>query len=557
MIQRNAIRVMVMLFLLTVSNNVPLHAGNTPPNNYQVIVYGATPAGIMAATAARRSNVSVLLIEPGTYIGGVVAGGLGRTDIDGRQFIGGLGRDFLNEVASRVPREHQSPGRPWDLEPKVAMEVFKTWIIRENIPLRTEMPLKSVTKRNRQITSLTFEDGVTYTASVFIDATYEGDLMAMAGIPYSVGRESAAEYGEPAAGFRQNPTKQYSADVYCKRHPDLGGPSHNNPRYLHDTQFGASISSYGADRKLLFGINPGPKAEPGTGDSLLQAYCFRVPITNRPGLKVPWPKPDHYYPERYELLLRYINAHPCIAFTKLVHTGTLPNGKFDCNACGPFTTDYVGGNTHYPEGSYETRKKIIQDHEDYQKGFYWFLANDPRVPERLRKEAQEFGLCKDEFTDNGNWPYQLYIREARRMKGAYIMKQSDVTTHIVKDDAIGMASFIADSHPVQRIVNEKGFVEEEGHIALPTKPYEIPYQSLVSSAADCTNLIVPVCLSASHVAYCSIRMEPVFMITGHASGVAAAIAAAKKINVQDVNIDDLQKILIEQGQVLQNPAKKK
>ena len=251
---------MVILSLLgwSVSIHVPLYANSTTHENYQVIVFGATPAGIMAATAAKRSNVSVLLIEPGTYIGGVVAGGLGRTDIAGPQFIGGLCRDFLNEVASHVPRERQSPGRPWDLEPKVAMEVFKTWITREKIPLRTGMPLKSVSKKNRQITSLTFENGATYTASVFIDATYEGDLMAMAGIPYSVGRESATEYGEPHAGFHQNSTKYYSEDVYCKRHPDLGGPSNNNPRYLHDTQFGADISPYGADKKLLFGINPGP-----------------------------------------------------------------------------------------------------------------------------------------------------------------------------------------------------------------------------------------------------------------------------------------------------------
>jgi hypothetical protein len=539
------------------SGTIPLYANRANNNNYQVIVYGATPAGIMAAMAAKRLNVSVLLIEPGAHIGGVVAGGLGRTDIDGPQFIGGLSRDFLNEVSSRVPREYQSPGRPWDLEPKVAMEVFKTWINREKILLQTKMPLKSVTKKGNQIISLTFENGITYTAQVFIDATYEGDLMAMAGIPYRVGRESAAEYGEPSAGFHQNPVKLYEEDVYCKRHPDLGGPSGNNPRYLHDTQFGANISPYAANGQLLWGINRGPKPQPGTGDSLVQAYCFRVPVTNRPDLKVPWPKPAHYYPDRYELLLRYINAHPCIAFTKLVHTGRLPNGKFDCNSCGPFTIDYVGGNTKYPEGAPEIRKQIVQDHEDYQKGFFWFLANDTRVPERLRKEAREFGLCRDEFTDNGHWPYQLYIRESRRMEGAYIMKEHDITVDVYKDDAIGMASFIADAHPVQRIVNEKGFVEEEGHLARATRPYEIPYQSLVPRATDCTNLIVPVCLSASHVAYCSIRMEPVFMIMGHASGIAAAMAATKLINVQDVNIAGLQKKLIEQGQVLQNPAKKK
>ncbi len=556
-VTRAGVLLTVVFFGIFVQCSTPNKLARPVGNRYQVIVYGATPSGIMAATAAAREGVSVLMIEPGAHVGGVVAGGLGRTDVDGVQFIGGLSAKFLNEVAAHTPKEHQSPGRPWDLEPKIAMKVFLDWIDREKLPLLRQTRLASVVKMKSKITAVTTDKGLRYEADVFIDATYEGDLMAMAGIAYIVGREPRSRYNEPVAGFYQNPTVVYDESDYCKKHFDLGGPRHNNPRYLHNTQFGANLSPYDDKGKLLWGINPGPKPAAGAGDSLIQAYCFRVPITNRQDLRVPWPKPDTYYPERYELLLRYIQAHPCISFTKLTHPGVIPRGKFDSNACGPFTTDYVGGNTGYPEGDGDTRQRIIKDHEDYQKGFYWFLANDRRVPERLRKEAQEFGLCKDEFPENNHWPHQLYIREARRMVGSYVMKYDDIMVDITKEDGIGMASFIADSHPVQRIVNEKGYVEEEGHFAVRTRPYEIAYRSLVPQLSECSNLLVPVCLSASHVAYGSIRMEPVFMLLGHSAGIAAAMAVQQGAAVQQVDFLQLRGKLLQQGQVLQNPAEKK
>lgn len=293
----------------------------------------------------------------------------------------------------------------------------------------------------------------------------------------------------------------------------------------------------------------------GSADKRIQAYCFRLIATQREDLRMPWPKPRRYYPERYELLLKYIQAHPGISFARLVHFSAIPNGKYDLNASGPFSIDYVNGNFDYCGGDYATRDRIFQDHVDYEQGFLWFLAHDPRVPRALRDEVNSWGLCKDEYPETAGWPVQLYIREALRMKGAYVMTEDDILKNKRKEDPVGMGSFVLDSHWVRRIVDEKGFVRIEGHldesIPLSKAPYEIAYRSLTPKKQECENLLVPVCLSATHVAICTIRMEPVYMMMGHAAGVAAAMCAqGGGVAVQDVRYAELAEKLRAQGAVL-------
>nr|MCU0247829.1 FAD-dependent oxidoreductase [Bryobacter sp.] len=310
--------------------------------------------------------------------------------------------------------------------------------------------------------------------------------------------------------------------------------------YTHHGQFSAEIKARDAKGNLLWGISPERPGPEGSADKRVQAFCFRLIATQKPDLRVAWPKPKRYQPHRYELLLRYIQAHPGISFARLVHFSAIPNGKFDLNASGPFSIDYVGGNYDYPDGDYATRDRVFADHLDYQKGFLWFLAHDKRVPAQLRDEVNSWGLCRDEYPDTGHWPVQLYIRECRRMKGAFVMTEHDILTNNTKEDSIGMGSFVLDSHWVQRFENEQGHVRIEGHldesIQLATRPYEIPYRAITPARSECSNLLVPVCLSATHVAICTIRMEPVYMMMGHAAGLAALEAARSGAPVQDINI---------------------
>jgi hypothetical protein len=302
-----------------------------------------------------------------------------------------------------------------------------------------------------------------------------------------------------------------------------------------------------------------PRGEPGTADKRIQAYNFRIAATNVAANRVAWPKPANYDPKRYELLRLYIDAMTAylgrtMEFADVSSTGLIPNGKADLNNRGGFSTDYIGKNYGYPDGTYAERERIWKDHEDYQKGFYYFLANDSRLPESMRRTAREWGLSKDEFTDSGNWPHQLYVREARRMVGEYVATQKDLQTELTKPDAIGMGSYNSDSHNLQRVVNEKGFVENEGDVQVGVKPHQIPYRSLLPRRGEVTNLLVPVCFSASHVAYSSMRMEPQYMIIGHATGVAAALALQSGVAVQDVAVSELQKSLRSEGAVFEYGA---
>jgi hypothetical protein len=530
------------------------HVGDSA--TVDVVVYGATPAGITAAVAAKRDGASVLLISPDDHIGGLMTSGLSRTDVMGAHHVGGIARDILNDIGDRTPKPtkelYRKGRKQWDLEPGVAMRVFRGWIKKEDLTLWTGARLNAVRKQGTQIRQLEFMDGRTVTADVFLDTTYEGDLMAKADVSYFVGRESRDRYDEPHAGWFRYPTKEYPPEAYQGKGSMLGGPG---PYYMHDNQFGADLPARDGNGNLLWGVHLDAPREPGTGDAGIQAYCFRLSVTNRPELRVPWPKPDNYYPERYELLLRYIKAHPGMSWHALLHLTPTSDGKFDMNASGPFTIDYVGGawyypETPYPEASYRERERIVQDHEDYQKGFLWFLANDRRVPEKIRNEANRWGLCKDEFVDNGHWPPEVYVREGRRMIGSLVVNENHVQKDATFADVIGRASFVMDSHPVTRFENKDGYVREEGHIGEGTDYYHIPYRSIVPKRKECGNLLAPVPLSASHVAFGSIRLEPTWMVLGHSAGTAAAQAANQEEAVQEINVRNLQKRLNQQGQVL-------
>lgn len=506
-----------------------------------LVVYGGTPGGISAAIAAAREGARVTVIEPTRWIGGMVTGGLARTDKGREETIGGLAREFFSKAAA------VKPGTPmWYAEPHVNLATFQAMLKEAGVTVITGQLLASVKKDGARITSLTTSDGTAHEATMFIDATYEGDLMAKAGVSYIVGREGTSQYGEPLAGFHPMPIRPRTAEVMGSDCPDLGG---KGPSYIHGTP--ASISALDEQGRLLPGVFKA-NAEPGSADKLTQAYNFRICVTRNAENRVPFPKPANYDAARYELLLRLIKSFPAVPFGRLFHLGAVANEKFDLNAQGLFSTDYPGANTGYPDGDAETRAAIWQDHIDYTQGMLWFLGHDERVPQALRDQTNTFGLCKDEFTDNAHWPYALYVREGRRMIGEYVLVQKDLQREIFKKDSIGMGSFVIDCHIVQRIVAEDGTVRDEGSFQdAPALPYQIPYRSLTPKRAECENLLVPVCLSASHIAYCSLRMEPVYMTLGHASGLAAVMAIKAKSAVQAVDVPALQTKLLEQQAVLE------
>ncbi len=525
-----------------------------------VVIYGATPAGICAAIAALSEGVSIVVVEPTTRIGGMVAGGIAITDTGTPQLVGGIARKFFETAAELQARrlnepppvmsfrgrkiEFRTPKR-WDLEPKIMRKVFEDWVKERKVEVLTGRPISRVESREGRIRALHLAGGTVIEGKVFIDASYEGDLMARSGVSHTWGRESKAKYGESLAGIREPHFKaNYSAEIY--KTPGI--------EYMHHGQFGAEIPGRDSKGRLLWGVEAGPSGNVGEGDDRMQAYCFRLIATQRKDILVPWPKPRHYAPRRYELLMRYIEAHPGISFARLVHLGPLPNGKWDLNASGPFSIDYIGGNAGFANANPQQRRKIYQDHVDYQKGFLWFLAHDPRVPAELREEVSSWGLCKDEYPDTGHWPVQLYIRECRRMLGEYVMTEHDILQNKVKPDAVGMGSFVLDSHWVQRFVNKDGFVRVEGHldesINLSRNPYEIPYRSLTPKESECQNLLVPVCLSATHVAICTIRMEPVYMMLGEAAGRAAAMSVRAGSPVQQIDVPALLNALEANGGIL-------
>jgi len=506
-----------------------------------VVIFGGTPSGLIAAVSAAREGATVTVIEPAKWIGGMVTGGLAKSDLGKPETIGGITKEFFEQAAARYHGKFM-----WYAEPQANMDAYKTLLADAKVTVITGTHLKSVARAGSTIVSITTDDGTKHTGKVFIDASYEGDLMARSGVSYIVGRESRDQYAEPLAGYMPMALRPRTNEVMASDCSCVGG---TGPHYIHGTP--CAISALDEQGHLLFGIHE-VHAEPGSADKLTQSYNFRVIVTRRADIRLPFPKPAHYEVAHYALLLRLIQAFPQVRFGRLVHLGEIANGKFDLNAQGLFSTDYPGANFDYPDGDDATRARIWQDHVDYVQGFLWFLGNDVRVPQSLREEVNQWGLCRDEFTDNDHWPYALYVRDGRRMIGEYVMKQQDMQKDIHKPDSVGMGSFVIDCHIVQRIVTPDGNVTDEGSFQdAPTKPYQIPYRSLTPKRAECTNLLVPVCLSASHIACCSLRMEPVYMALGQASGVAAAMAVHTGVPVQAIDIARLQARLREQKAVLE------
>jgi hypothetical protein len=511
----------------------PLPAREFPPD---VVVYGATPAGVMAAVAAAREGKHVLLIDPARHVGGMVAGGLGATDTGKRDAIGGYAREFFDRIREHYARVYgpnssqvKACSDGFHFEPHVAALMFDAVLRESRLGERMNQPLAGVVKDGARVRALRTAKGEEITGKVFIDASYEGDLMAMAGVKYHVGREGRNQYGESLAGVQAH------------------SPAH---------QWSVKVNALDATGKPLAFVGPGPIDPAGTGDRKVQAYNFRLCLTRVAANRVPWPKPANYDPARYELLGRYLEAKPGLKFGNLCNPVGMPNGKTDTNNNGPFSTDHIGANFDYPEGDTATRQRIVQDHIEYTQGFFYFLAHDARVPAALQTEVNTWGLAKDEFTTTANWPPQLYVRESRRMIGAYVMTQADFATNRTKPDSAGLGSYNSDSHHVQRVALADGSALNEGDFQVPVKPYAIPYRSLTPKAEECSNLLVPLCCSASHVAYGTIRMEPVFMILGQASGVAAALACDGDGSVQGVAVDRLQAKLKAQKAALDPDAVK-
>lgn len=516
-----------------------------------VVVYGGTSSAVIAAVQVARMGKTVMLISPDKHLGGMTSGGLGYTDVGNKEVVGGLAREFYHRIWSyykdpeswrwQMQSEFGNKGQGtaamddeagtmWLFEPHVAEAVFEGMIRENNIPVYREIFLdrkNGVNKTGNRIQTITTLSGKTFKGKVFIDATYEGDLMAAAGVSYTVGREANDVYGEQWNGV------QYGV-------------------FHHGHYFKTDISPYKTPEDPASGLLPCISGDSigknGTGDSKIQAYCFRMCLTDNTDNRKPFPKPADYDPGQYELLARVLESGWNEVFQKF---DAIPNAKTDTNNHGPFSTDNIGMNYDYPEASYERRRKIILEHEAYQKGLMYFLANDQVVPEKIRKEMNRWGLAKDEFMDNGNWPHQIYVREARRMIGGYVMTENDILGHREVPEPIGMGSYTMDSHNVQRIVTPEGFVQNEGDIGIhPHEPYTIAYGALTPKKKECSNLLVPVCLSSSHIAYGSIRMEPVFMILGQSAGTAAVQAVDDNCDVQDIRYDILQKQLSDDGQRL-------
>lgn len=511
-----------------------------------IVVYGGTSGGVVAAVAAARLGKRVVLIEPTGYLGGMTTGGLGATDIGNKRCIGGISREFYR----RVFKHYQSPsewryetrdkyfkGRTvnsqnedsmWTFEPHVASLIFDQMIkeIDVQVVFNERLDLRSgVIKNGTAIDSIRMESGKVYQAKIFIDSTYEGDLMAKAGVSYHVGRESNALYGETINGMQIAKTihHQFVKSVDPYRIP--GDPSSG----------------------LLPNITQIPQGIDGDGDHRIQAYNYRMCTTDIPENRVAWPKPDAYKELDYELLLRNFEAGDMrIPWAPI----WMPNRKTDVNNNFAFSTDYIGKNYEYPEADYARRDQIVKDHENYQKGLMWTLANHPRVPESIRQVFQSNGLAKDEFVDNGNWPRQLYVREARRMVSDYVMTEKNCKRIEVVDDSVGMGAYNMDSHNTQRYVTAEGFARNEGDVQIPTKPYPISRRSICPKASECDNLLVPVCMSASHIAYGSIRMEPVFMVLGQSASELACLAIDNRQSVQSVPYEQLHARLKAAEQVL-------
>ena len=524
----------LLLGLFIESGHKTLFAQSAPKPAYDLLVYGGTAGGVTAAVAAAREGAKVVLVEPGQHVGGMLTGGLSHTDYGDRAVIGGLAVDFYRRVAKYYHKDLYFWRGP---EPTAGENLLKAWLKEWKVEVVFGERVKSAEKQGPQIKSIQTLSGKTLSAKVFIDATYEGDLLARAGVSYAIGREGIAQYGESWAG--RQPFR-----------PDN-----------HNFHFAVSPFKNGEEGELLPLINPRPMAPVGQADSGVQAYCFRLIMTNEPANRVEITRPADYDPARFELLRRYLKIRNPKTLGETGVIGphiNLPNQKAEINSGGPISTNlYDASNWPYPDADYPLRDAIWNDHLSYTKGLLYFIANDPSVPEPIRNEAKQWGLAKDEFADTDHYPHQLYVREARRMIGEYVLTQHDLMQDVIKYDAIGMGSYNIDVRHnqrnwewVSRFPELKPETYNEGYLSIPVLPYQIPYRALVPKFEECSNLLVPVCISSSSLAYASFRMEPQYMIAGHAAGVAAAMAVEENLAIQRVDVAALQAKLLEQGQII-------
>ncbi|MEZ5384532.1 MAG: FAD-dependent oxidoreductase [Prosthecobacter sp.] len=534
---------MKRLLALLLSSALPVFAST------DVVIYGGSSAGITAAIQTARMGRTAVIIEPTKFLGGLTTGGLGATDIGNKKAIGGLSREFYANVhryysaaakwtrqtredyfAKKIHGNSAAEETMWTFEPHAATEIYDAMlaVVKDHVTVvfgeRLDLK-KGVVKDGTRITRIVMESGREFEGKMFIDATYEGDLMAKAGVSYAVGREANAMYGETINGVQKAKTIHHQFVKNVDPYVTPGDPASG----------------------VLPGIDPGDIGEDESGDRKLQAYNFRMCTTDVPENRREWEKPANYDEKWFELALRNVEAgDERISWAP----SWMPNRKTDTNNNFAISTDFIGQNYDYPEADYETRAKIWQAHEDWQKGLMWTYAHHPRVPEKIRAAFQKLGLAKDEFTDNGNWPRQMYVREARRMVGGYVMTEKNCKRREIVEDSVGMGAYNMDSHNVQRYITKEGFVRNEGDIQIGTRPYPVSYRSITPKADECTNLLVPVCLSASHIAYGSIRMEPVFMVMGQSAATAAVIAMESGSDLQQIDYAKLKERLLADGQVL-------
>ncbi len=497
--------------------------------SFDVVVYGATAGGVMAAIAAGREGLRVALVEPGSHVGGMLSGGLSSSDVENQQqLIGGLAREFFVQAG-----QHYNQPIAWAFEPHVAEEILRNMLQNARVETFFQCRLASAVKSGSQLTVLRTENGREFSASIFIDSSYEGDLMKAAGVSYVVGREGRLRYGESLAG-RQ--------DLLPGRH-----------------QFRFPVSADVSGGGLLPWVVPQEKvAQTGEGDGRFQSYCFRLCLTDASGKRLPVQRPKGYDPARYTLARRYIeSAKGNLSLSDFLGIVRIPNGKSDVNSTGPVSTDLLGASWEYPEAGYDRRQQIWDEHLTWAQGLIYFLQNDSSVPEAIRTEMGRWGLPRDEFPDTGHWPHQLYVREGRRMLGEYVLTQQDLQEYREKYDAIGMAGYNIDirevewlAHKVYQFPYVMDQVFTEGYLSMPVEPWQIPYRALLPRRQECSNLLVTVCISASTIAYASFRMEANYMIAGQSAGAAAALAIKSKRAIHQIDIARLQETLRQHKQIL-------
>jgi len=523
-----------------------------------VIIYGGTSTAIATAVQLARMNKNVVIVCPEKHLGGMSASGLGFTDIGDKSVIGGISREFYQRVYNHYQKDDAWKWQPknefgnvgqgteaidgdlktmWTFEPHVAEQIFEEFIRENKIKVFRDKWLdreNGVEMKDGKIVSITMLSGEKFIGQIFVDATYEGDLMAAAGVKYHVGREANSVYNEEWNG------------VHCNV-------------FHHSHNFGnLNISPYIITGDSTSGVLPRisiePQGEQGSGDKRVQAYNYRLCTTNAEGNIVPFEKPENYDPEQYELLRRVFKA----GRTSMFGGGKIPNNKRDVNNVGPFSSDNIGMNYEYPEASYEKRREILEEHISYHKGLLYFWGHDESVPEQLRESINKWGLAKDEFQDNGYWPYQIYIREARRMIGEFVMTENEILGKNKVTEPIGMGSYTMDSHNVQRYITSEGYVQNEGDLGVePKQPYQIHLGTILPKKEECKNLIVPSAVSSSHIAFGSIRMEPVFMILGQSAGTIAALAIDKNIGIHELPYDEIKARLMADGQILEYTGESK